>query len=121
MHSRASTNINCSTAPNQDSFDVLNSNYQPPSPDRFSPSPKFSGKAIRSMIHQVWGIEHVRDYHIDAIFLLVFVKTKMMYLVRKRGGDIVSFTQYGHCSSRDKRDCVHGNPDVPFSKGDPLV
>ena len=37
------------------------------------------------MLKDVWGIQSPRDYQIDAIFFLVFLKIGMMYLIRKMG------------------------------------
>ena len=37
------------------------------------------------MLLVVWGIQLARDYQIDAIFFLVFLKVDMMYLIRKTG------------------------------------
>ena len=66
-------------------FAEENASYIPPTMEAFPPTPPFVDTAVRAMLLHVWGIEFARDYQIDAIFFLVFLKVGMMYLIRKTG------------------------------------
>ena len=51
--------------------------------------PQKQKRAIEIMLRDVWGIappeSPPRDYQIEAIFYLVFLRMKMLYLIRKTG------------------------------------
>jgi len=53
--------------------------------DHLPPTPPFVNAVIRAMLFHVWCIQFARDYQIEAIFFLVFLKVGMLYLIRKTG------------------------------------
>ena len=55
-------------------FAEENESYIPPSMDHLPPIPPFVNAAIRAMLFHVWCIQFPRDYQIEAIFFLVFLK-----------------------------------------------
>jgi hypothetical protein len=59
--------------------------YIPPSDADYPPVPPKAYNAILHMLSSVWKIENPREYQIKAIFYLVFLRVRMMYLVRKTG------------------------------------
>jgi hypothetical protein len=59
--------------------------YIPPSDADFPPIPQKQYNAILLMLSSVWKIENLREYQIKAIFYLVFIRVRMLYLIRKTG------------------------------------
>jgi hypothetical protein len=63
---------------------VLAKDYIPPK-DNYPPVPDKADNAIRLMLSAVWQISNPREYQIKAIFYLVFLRLRMLYLIRKMG------------------------------------
>jgi superfamily II DNA helicase RecQ len=59
--------------------------YIPLSDADYPPVPVDQYNAILLMLSAVWKIENPREYQIKAIFYLVFLRVRMLYLIRKTG------------------------------------
>jgi superfamily II DNA helicase RecQ len=67
---------------------IQSSEYIPPSYSDYPPEPSVPAEqynAILLMLSAVWKIENPREYQIKAIFYLVFLRIRMLYLIRKTG------------------------------------
>ena len=66
-------------------FADKNKDYEPPDDSDYPPIPTKISNAIKLMLNDVWGIQEPREYQVAAIFYMAFLKTRLMYLVRKTG------------------------------------
>jgi hypothetical protein len=60
---------------------VLADDYIPPE-DNYPPVPDKADNTIRLMLSAVWQISNPREYQFKAIFYLVFLHLRMLYLIR---------------------------------------
>eukprot|EP00956_Cyclotella_meneghiniana_P020780 scaffold37108_cov23-Cyclotella_meneghiniana.AAC.3 len=66
-------------------FADQNRDYLPPDDSNYPSIPSKIFDTIKLMLKDVWGIEEARTYQVKAIFYMAFLKTKLMYLIRKTG------------------------------------
>eukprot|EP00956_Cyclotella_meneghiniana_P038642 scaffold157298_cov79-Cyclotella_meneghiniana.AAC.1 len=64
-------------------FADKNKNYEPPDHSNYPSIPTKVRHAIKLMLKDVWGIHEPRGYQVTAIFYMAFLKTRLMYLIRK--------------------------------------
>ena len=66
-------------------FADQNRDYIPSDDSNYPSIPSKIFDTIKLMLKDVWGIEEARTYQVKAIFYMAFLKTKLMYLIRKTG------------------------------------
>jgi hypothetical protein len=64
---------------------VDDADYIPPNDSDYPPVPPDIYNAILLMLSSVWNIENPREYQVKAIFYMVFLRVRMLYLIRKTG------------------------------------
>jgi superfamily II DNA helicase RecQ len=71
--------------PSPPSTPIDDADYIPPNNSNYPPVPPEIHNAILLMLSAVWNIESPREYQIKAIFYMVFLRVRMLYLIRKTG------------------------------------